>query len=249
MHPSLELFHTPEKGSGYKIRSGCSIKKGELLLREHSHAEAICDTSPHSAPFELAARLRKEYPQHLDILVGDTDLARIDTNAWSRRWLSEGRKRVNLVEIGFIISKFNHSCSPNSDRIGTMEGDIKCSNPSCHPDRRCPTHFHIFAELTAIADIPEGEEVTVSYLHESKLLRLTKEERQRVILTTWNFHCSCPLCQKGENTGKPASISSSSPTPKKEIHPSKHFFEATTFEKKETEARSPPPSSFAPLHV
>jgi len=68
------------------------------------------------------------------------------------------------------ISRFNHSCYPNA---------VFCDH-----------------EVRSIRDIKEGDEITISYLAQSKLRSYS--ERQRELQQGFGFTCTCRLCAAEE---------------------------------------------------
>ena len=75
-------------------------------------------------------------------------------------------------------SRFNHSCSPNSEMVNL---DI------------CPDE----TQIRATFKIKKGEEICVNY-YSSCLGMKKKKERQRILQEKWGFICSCKRCQDEE---------------------------------------------------
>lgn len=195
-HVAIELFNCVSKGEGFRVKLGCHIKAGELLIREVSHLELV---ELHGADGRqaLADKLRQQYARQLDTLFGDNDEHRIDANCWERRWSNAVDNALSCVEIAFDISKMNHSCTPNADRT---DDDINCTTVSCTPKHRCSKHQTVYAEMSAISDILAGEEITVCYLSHWQLMAFSDAERRAELLRTWHFHCDCSRCRVHEFT-------------------------------------------------
>eukprot|EP00092_Neocalanus_flemingeri_P083882 GFUD01105313.1.p1 GENE.GFUD01105313.1~~GFUD01105313.1.p1 ORF type:complete len:307 (+),score=67.83 GFUD01105313.1:129-1049(+) len=64
-------------------------------------------------------------------------------------------------------------------------------NHSCKPNVMLSSDDTVHAEIVALRDILEGEEILVSYLRTSALE--TKDERSEKI-KKWKFECNCELC-------------------------------------------------------
>lgn len=78
-------------------------------------------------------------------------------------------------------SKINHSCEPNCEIL-------------------FPQSNHIL-QVTALRDIPAGEEVTISYLDECVLAR-SRHSRQKVLKENYIFICECERCVREATTQK-----------------------------------------------
>jgi hypothetical protein len=86
-------------------------------------------------------------------------------------------KPVNITvhSLGYLLTLFNHSCSPNVD-IEPRPGGTS---------------------IRANKRIKEGEELCVSYVHPEQL----KENKEKA-LRQWFDHCRCNVCCKGEKSAK-----------------------------------------------
>lgn len=72
-----------------------------------------------------------------------------------------------------------------------------CINHSCQPNAhalRSGGDPNSFAVIVATQDIPDGDEVTISYIDES----LPYEQRQEA-LQDYGFVCCCPVCQQHQS--------------------------------------------------
>ncbi|KAF8424472.1 hypothetical protein EV426DRAFT_598086 [Tirmania nivea] len=72
-----------------------------------------------------------------------------------------------------IASRFNHSCLPNAHHVWKQERGVM--------------------EVTATSDIPEGTEITMSYLALSEFFRPHKA-RQGILEERYGFRCDCGAC-------------------------------------------------------
>lgn len=83
-------------------------------------------------------------------------------------------------------SKINHSCDPSCEII-------------------FPQSNHVL-EVTALRDIQQGEEVSISYLDECVLSR-SRHSRQKVLRENYMFICQCTKCiaEEAEDNGKTSS--------------------------------------------
>ena len=73
-----------------------------------------------------------------------------------------------------LVSKLNHSCSPN-----------------CHVvwSRDC------CAKIVAVADLPAGAELTIDYLANGDHGPQASTRRRRWLLEQYGFNCACEACQ------------------------------------------------------
>ena len=71
----------------------------------------------------------------------------------------------------------NHSCRPNSTHMACAAAPEGAPSESTHSDLGDDPH-PLWMRLRAVRDIPEGEEITISYLNE---LMLPLEERVRFL--------------------------------------------------------------------
>lgn len=85
-------------------------------------------------------------------------------------YVSEGPGRYQIVYP--TISKANHTCKPNALVMAPEDG------PGAMVSERA---------------LAKGEEVMVSYLSKSDLLRPLRQ-RQSLLRNGWNFECCCPRC-------------------------------------------------------
>lgn len=77
-------------------------------------------------------------------------------------------------------SRLSHACLPNTKWSSGANG------------RRC---------VIATNDIPPGEEITVSYLHDFELLRSTAFRQERLVSSKY-FTCLCDLCTRPVDTSR-----------------------------------------------
>ena len=82
------------------------------------------------------------------------------------------------ASVAIKSSKFNHSCSPNSE---------KSNSDICHDEM----------QIRATFKIKKGEEICVNYFS-SGLGMKNRKERQRILYEKWVFICSCNRCQDEE---------------------------------------------------
>jgi len=85
-------------------------------------------------------------------------------------YISEGPGRYQIVYP--IISKINHTCKPNARVLAPEDGP---------------------GEIVSERALAKDEEVMVSYLSTSDLLR-PLPERQSILRKRWSFECVCPRC-------------------------------------------------------
>lgn len=78
-----------------------------------------------------------------------------------------------------IVSKFNHSCLPNCERIDWLGANDSGEKGS------------VRVEVRAVDNLDEGQELTISYFPINSPL----EERRKKLATEYGFHCSCKRCE------------------------------------------------------
>lgn len=85
-----------------------------------------------------------------------------------------------------VQSKINHSCEPSCEII-------------------FPESNHVL-QVTALRDIQQGEEVSISYLDECVLAR-SRHSRQKVLRENYMFICQCTKCmaEAADDTGRTSS--------------------------------------------
>lgn len=84
-----------------------------------------------------------------------------------------GKRAVFLT-----VARLNHSCIPNS------QGNLNTALPG--------SQFTIHA----LREIAEGEEITISYLHDELGIRSV---RQKVLKDGYGFECACEICRTSES--------------------------------------------------
>jgi hypothetical protein len=91
------------------------------------------------------------------------------SNCPARTYQSSINQTVEVINLGYLLPLFNHSCSPNL-RVYEGPGGVW---------------------VRASRDIREGEELSVSYVNESLL-----ESDRRRRLMAWFNECLCSECEK-----------------------------------------------------
>jgi len=112
------------------------------------------------------------------------DIARLSQNQWEKVIKGGNKGRAadrRILYLGFKLSKFNHSCEPNT--TWTV--------------RKVPRTDSFVVTLKAKRNIKAGEEVTVSYLSSTDLHKNRIERREKLSFS-WHFDCMCSLCVKNE---------------------------------------------------
>jgi hypothetical protein len=87
----------------------------------------------------------------------------------------------NVITMGFLQSRFNHSCKPNCIKIND------------------PNQQHIY--FYAAQDIPAGSQLFLSYLSAFDLYS-PSYLRQSIIRNNWQFTCNCSQCVNHAETDK-----------------------------------------------
>lgn len=177
--PRIKCVEIEGKGTG--MIATHNIPKGEFIMKE----EPV-----------IKIKDKNEWPPLVDQQFSRLSLEKKNAvmalhNAYPPIVINERKKssrkllgifRTNSILVGhhclmFLkICKFNHSCSAN------VEGIYK-------------GNFYI---LLAKKDIMAEEELCISYLNKSDL-RKSREYRQKELLETFNFLCSCELCKAETN--------------------------------------------------
>ncbi|CAK9045615.1 unnamed protein product [Durusdinium trenchii] len=86
------------------------------------------------------------------------------------------------------LARVNHSCRPNA-----VLGDPKPAEQDAKLHSGLEPVDLLKKALIAIEEIPEGEEITVSYLSEEDLLEPRPQRRQR-LMDGFGFECFCSRC-------------------------------------------------------
>jgi len=81
-----------------------------------------------------------------------------------------------------IVSKFNHSCLPNCERIDWVGANASDEKGS------------VSVEMRAVDNLDEGQELTISYFPINSPL----DERRKKLANEYGFHCSCKRCEVEE---------------------------------------------------
>lgn len=99
-------------------------------------------------------------------------LMRVRTNGFGVKCSSPERRHWTVARgVYLAASRFNHSCSPNASAVRFEGRDIV---------------------VRALADIPEGEEVTVAYTYD---LYQGAAARRAAIAQEFGFLCQCARCE------------------------------------------------------
>jgi len=105
-------------------------------------------------------------------------LAKISLNYYMHRINTNGIENV-ILNLPISFACLNHSCSPNVIIAGII--GVECSKP-------------YRSVLVAIKPIKKNEELFFSYLKPDEL-KLSKTERQTILMNGWGFNCTCQRCQ------------------------------------------------------
>ena len=87
-------------------------------------------------------------------------------------------------------SFYNHSCSPNAYLSCHIAQRVKDETKSSNASSGA-----LIARVHALRDVGVGDSVTLSYI---PLCGMAKSERQKRLLSGYNFVCKCELCQAGK---------------------------------------------------
>eukprot|EP00325_Prymnesiales_sp_UTEX-LB-985_P001988 CAMPEP_0174699036 /NCGR_PEP_ID=MMETSP1094-20130205/4441_1 /TAXON_ID=156173 /ORGANISM="Chrysochromulina brevifilum, Strain UTEX LB 985" /LENGTH=446 /DNA_ID=CAMNT_0015896297 /DNA_START=29 /DNA_END=1369 /DNA_ORIENTATION=- len=150
-----------------------------MLLRYKMSSEPkVGDWSVDKEPIEMLGSLQANAcdvpPEQLSNLAKISGLStktaasliyQVRTNACQ---ISRGGKKVGCA-VSVLMGYHNHDCSPNAAADIDGEGSVT---------------------MTALRDITEGEEVTISYIDTN----LDIEERRKVLALHYNFECKCSRC-------------------------------------------------------
>ena len=82
--------------------------------------------------------------------------------------ISRGGRKVGCA-LSVLMGWHNHDCSPNAQSTITPGGEVT---------------------LTALKDVKDGEELTISYVDPTQPL----EERRKTLLAHYGFECKCMRC-------------------------------------------------------
>ena len=91
------------------------------------------------------------------------------------------RDRYEGAIVYDIVSRLNHSCAPNLASTGA---------------RGIHGFADATAEVAALRDVAEGEELFISYLTEDDLEKPTSA-RRALLQSKYNFLCGCGRCEPG----------------------------------------------------
>lgn len=186
----FRVSHAGAKGYGVfatrPIARGTRIMADRILLSIDNRNTSVLDA---------AARLSSEDRHRLLSLslnhAKRKSLSYLATAAWgsfpSLASVSQGRDLLNIFynnnfsisgttgrrAVFLTVARLNHSCVPNA------QGNLNTALPG--------SQFTIHA-LRAIA---EGEEITISYLHDELAIRSARQSR---LQEGYGFECACELC-------------------------------------------------------
>lgn len=166
-------------GRGKGLRTTAAAAKGAVLLEEAPLYVERGDLLKPEESFEAVNELSPEARAQLLDLAG-TEGGALDEVGYAGERLAVLRVlRTNGVALPgggralyAVACRANHSCRPNVALCAGETGVIR---------------------LVAIRPVAAGEEVLVSYLGESELLRPT-ERRQQLLSKSWGFVCGCARC-------------------------------------------------------
>ena len=120
---------------------------------------------------------------NIDIIFGERDLRTSRKENCLREMKTFRSNRIESEEedmLFFVLSRINHSCSPNVEECSLKKGSEDQENVDEH-------------ELRAIKDISKGEEITIFYLNFIKSIGL-KQLRMEDLKDKFGFQCKCCVC-------------------------------------------------------
>eukprot|EP00913_Durusdinium_trenchii_P020744 g19484.t1 len=158
----------------------------------HFTKETLQSASPEFRRLEPVHCDGRTYPD-----MNPTDFA-FDT-PWPRAELLRGQLNESLQDqiwsmmrtsqlLYPTLARVNHSCRPNA-----VLGDPKPAEQDAKLHSGLEPVDLLKKALIAIEEIPEGEEITVSYLSEEDLLEPRPQRRQR-LMDGFGFECFCSRC-------------------------------------------------------
>ncbi|CAJ1339077.1 unnamed protein product [Effrenium voratum] len=175
--PAFEVRDLGEKGMG--VVAARDIRKGERLLEEQPLlvVSRCRDTRELDAwEEEILAEVAKKPAAQQDAFWGLADChtpeAKTAVGICRTNGLPVETAEGEMVGIYATVSRFNHSCNNNV-------------NNSYQDDKNGEV-------LHAIRDIPQGEELCITYID----LFLTRQERQDTLQRVFGFRCTCPTCSQ-----------------------------------------------------
>ncbi|KAK0492532.1 SET domain-containing protein [Armillaria luteobubalina] len=166
--PAKQMYFVKDAGDkGLGAFAARDIERGDLILAEKPLLP-FPDNEPSRT--ELLRAIDKITPKDLLVFLSLK-------NAHSHEDMIYGICRTNAFPGGGIViqtSRFNHSCRPNA-RYSYHEATNR-------------------QRIFALAHIPKGEEIFVSYLSSRNVYGATRDQRQMVLRAKHNFICSCAAC-------------------------------------------------------
>ncbi|KAJ7058041.1 hypothetical protein C8F01DRAFT_1149276 [Mycena amicta] len=173
----LELVAAPD--TGFEIKTTASMGRGVFATREFHRGDMILAEKPIltvderstlSASYQAIQRAVEELSPSNSVKFLEL------TNAYDSDPLFVGIFRTNALPdgLGFDVSHFNHSCSPNA-------------RYSWHPESG---RLRVFA----LTDIAVGAEIFVTYIQSKNVYGSPRDTRQQRIRTKFNFTCTCAAC-------------------------------------------------------
>jgi len=169
------------EGRGFCLFANKSLLPGELVLSEKPlftiPAEAHntdLDQYLESMLEDLRAEQRLAFFSLADSRASSLNEKKSARGIYFTNCYTLGQTRDSPAGIFLIFSRANHSCRPNCEFHWCQERGLQ--------------------ELRASRSIEEGEELTDCYLDLSLEGRVTRAERQRVLLGAYGFECRCDAC-------------------------------------------------------
>ncbi|PBK88270.1 SET domain-containing protein [Armillaria gallica] len=166
--PSEQMYFVKDAGDkGLGAFAARDIQRGDLILTEKPLLP-FPGNSPSRT--ELLLAMGKISPKDLLVFLSLK-------NAHSHEDTIYGIYRTNAFADGGIViqtSRFNHSCRPNA-RYSYHEATNR-------------------QRIFALANIPKGEEIFVTYLASRNVYGATRNQRQMALRAKHNFVCSCAAC-------------------------------------------------------
>ena len=174
--PVFKIAHVPGRGKGMIATE--DLKRGDPILFEFPlFILPLMPDETNDAEKDIADKLR-------ELSIEDRRKFFSLTNNFPKQKPFTGLVRTNAQptdeqddEVGIFenAARMNHSCTPNANQYWDDDNQ----------------QLRVFATT----DIKEGEEITISYLP-IYLWVLSREERQIVIKSYYEFECRCKICTK-----------------------------------------------------
>ncbi|KAK8112565.1 hypothetical protein PG984_013091 [Apiospora sp. TS-2023a] len=205
-------FLGPDRG--YGVIAIQDIPQGTIVLEDEAII-GIDEKSTISRPAQAA--IKKQYEalsdekrkgfDSLHCFISDAERAQVTKLAWDI--MDDARIRNNYLRDYERARTFSTNCFDVASSYTQAALFLQASRfnhsclPSCDYDVRLPYNGGGVQKARwmayALRDIPKGEEVTIAYNYTSEL----RESRQRQLLDTWGFTCTCEVCDLSEaNKGR-----------------------------------------------